>query len=331
MSALLEEDESEYSDVTPGGSSTEQSRSPSPVIEEEPKSGTAPQNVPAVARSRSRRSGKEQSISSSDEAAESPDARVQAYAKSQGHPRKSYSHTRRLSRSISPTLFSFSQNLPTHTIPTPMVEPSTASGANGYSGLTLPHATYSAEDKGGLGDGKIDLVRMGIAQTSMATVEVTRGMALQAPTSGAKKKRRTFSFQLPFKKSKGKDKESMTPAHLLDSLPVPVAFLSHLPPPSYVPSSHVLVQVFAVGLDPLDSLLVQEKTVNGAKGAGFIPGRSIVGKAIEVGWDVKGDVCKRGEWVVGLLDVKKVNNLCYAVKIMHTDSAVPSLGLSRSL
>ena len=72
---------------------------------------------------------------------------------------------------------------------------------------------------------------------------------------------------------------------------IPVNTLSlpcqSLAPPSFVPASYVLVQVFAVGLDPLDSLLVQEKTVNGAKGAGFIPGRSIVGKAVEVGWDVK--------------------------------------------
>ncbi|EKM59560.1 uncharacterized protein PHACADRAFT_250150 [Phanerochaete carnosa HHB-10118-sp] len=172
--------------------------------------------------------------------------------------------------------------------------------AQGYSGLTLPQTGYHADPKNGMGDGKIDLAKMGIAQTSMATVEVTRGVAQNVNSSGSKK-RRTFSFQL-FRKSKDKGK---TPAHLLDTLPVPVTFLSHLPPPSFVPSSHVLVQVFAVGLDGLDSFLVQEKTVNGAKGTGFIPGRSIIGKAIEVGWDVKGDVCRRGEWIIGLLDVKK--------------------------
>ena len=306
MSALLEEDESEYSDVTPGSSSVELSRAPSPVPEEAPlTSDVTPQNAAEaiIARSRSHRSAKE---SSSDDASENPDARVQAYARSQGHTRKSYSHTRRLSRSIEPSVFTFSQTLPTHSIPTPMpeVSPSTKSG------LTLPHAAYSGDSKAMTGDGKIDLVRAGIAQTSMATVEVTRGVAQQESMSGPKKKRRAFSFQLPFRKSKGKGKESMTPAHLLDSLPIPVAYLQHLAPPSFVPASYVLVQVFAVGLDPLDSLLVQEKTVNGAKGAGFIPGRSIVGKAVEVGWDVKADVCRRGDWVVGLLDVKKVCAVC---------------------
>jgi hypothetical protein len=323
MSALLEEDESEYSDITPGGSSAEQSRSPSPIMEETSKGkGKTPQNTrsgASIPRSQSYRSARDHSRSSSEEGAESPDARLQAYAR---QTRKSYSNTRRLSRSISPTLFSFTQNLPTHSIPTPMVDSTTETGAKGFTSLTLPRAVYTADSKSGMGDGKIDLVRMGVAQTSMATVEVTRGIALQGPTTGPRKKRRTFSFQLPFRKSKDKGKESMTPAHLLDTLPVPVAFLLHLPPPSYVPSSHILVQVFAVGLDPLDSLLVQEKTVNGAKGAGFIPGRSIVGKAIEVGWDVKGDVCKRGEWVVGLLDVKKVCCISIllrmAILILHT-------------
>ena len=306
MSALLEEDESEYSDITPGGSSTEPSRAPSPLLEEEPiTQPDAPSTTSgpaAVIRSRSHRSAKE---SSSDDGSENPDMRLQAYARSQGQPKKSYSHTRRLSRSISPTPFSFSQTLPTHAIPPPTLEP----GAPNKQGLTLPHAAYNGESKAASGDGKVDLVRAGIAQTSMATVEVTRGVALQEPTPAQKKKRRTFSFQLPFRRSKGpsgKGKESMTPAHLLDTLPIPVAYLSHLPPPSYVPASYVLVQVFAVGLDPLDSLLVQEKTVNGAKGAGFIPGRSVVGKAIEVGWEVKADVCRRGEWVIGLQDVKQV-------------------------
>lgn len=312
MSALLEEDESESSDITPGGSSTEPSRAPSPVQEEPPQPSSSPSPLGAsVTRSQSHRSGKETSASSGEDAAENPDARLKAYAQ-QTH--KSYSHTRRLSRSISPTSFSYTNTLPTYAIPTPHVE-SITPAVNGYTALTLPHAAYNGDAKGSSGDGKIDLVRSGIAQSSMATVEITKGGALQ-PEGAAKKKRRTFStfsLQLPFKildkrNSKGKGKESQTPAHLLDTLPLPVAFTSHIPPPSYVPSSHVVVQVFAVGLDALDSLLVQEKTVNGAKGAGFIPGRSVVGKAIEVGWDVKNDVCKRGDWVIALLDVKKVRH-----------------------
>lgn len=324
MSALLEEDESEYSDITTTGSSAEPSRTPSPVPEEGPETtmwSESPQKMTTtpsplgttVSRTKSRRSAKDPSLSSSDEAAENPDARLEAYARAKvsGTPTRSYSHTRRLSRSISPTLFSFSQNLPTHSIPAPTPPAAESSSApQGFTGLTLPRAAYTANGKAETGDGKIDLVRMGMAQTSMATVEVSRGVAEQNGGADGRKKRRHFSFQLtlklPMGKGKGKGKEALTPSHLLDSLPLPVTFLSHIPPPSYVPSSHVLVQVFAVGLDPLDSLIVQEKTGNGAKGTGFIPGRSIAGKVVECGWEVKGDVCKKNEWIIGLLDVRKV-------------------------
>ncbi|PFH50587.1 hypothetical protein AMATHDRAFT_193065 [Amanita thiersii Skay4041] len=42
---------------------------------------------------------------------------------------------------------------------------------------------------------------------------------------------------------------------------------------------------------------------------GFIPGRSFVGRVLECGWEVRGDVVRKGEWVVGLLDVKKCGAL----------------------
>jgi hypothetical protein len=41
---------------------------------------------------------------------------------------------------------------------------------------------------------------------------------------------------------------------------------------------------------------------------GYIPGRSFVGRVLECGWDVRDEVVKKGEWVVGLLDVRKVNS-----------------------
>ena len=124
-------------------------------------------------------------------------------------------------------------------------------------------------------------------------------------------------FSLPLFSKVKQHRESATPPHLQGTLPVPVAFTAHLAPPKYVPSSYVLVQVWAVGLDGLDSLLVHEKvgspaTLGGAsmkargKAAGFVPGRSFVGKAIECGWEVNQEVCKRGDWVIGLLDLRKV-------------------------
>jgi len=157
----------------------------------------------------------------------------------------------------------------------------------------------------------------------MATVEVVRGAA--AAVSSTNGKRLSRSFSLNIGKSKDKRKRDATPAHLRGTLPLPVAFTAHIPPPSFVPSSHVLVQVFAVGLDGLDSLIVQEKAESRGGGGGsmrgkgkrrgFIPGRSFVGRAIECGFEVNKDVCKKGEWVVGLLDVRKCGALAEFVLV----------------
>lgn len=382
MSALMEEDESDFSDLTPGASSQE-SRPPSPVMEEaEGSGGGGSRSVTPTASSlmavrstvtrsysakvpkttaRTITSSPEPiaeaksgapSIAATSETEDSlelnPDARLRAYARSPGGSRRTYSHTRPLSRSSTLTQTTFAANsitdpsifakgLPTHALPTPFPTTSSAStsyssGANyngGYTGLTMAHAGYVNKGKATLNDGKVDLAKAGIAQSSMATVEVVRGVAqaqTSSNTSSPRKKRRALSFSLKAlgsvvvgkARGKGKHKEE-TPAHLLDALPLPVAFTAHIPPPSYVPSSYVLLQVFAVGLDALDSLLVQEKitsgvgagTGKGKNSSGYIPGRSLVGRVIECGWDVKGDVCKKGEWVIGLLDVKKVCSILF--------------------
>ena len=319
MSALLEEDESEYSDLTTTSSSTEPSRAPSPVLEEQgdtTQSTITPLPSSPLAASMIRSASHKSKETSSDDAAESPDARLQAYAQSNGQRKRSYSHTRRLSRSLSPTLVAFTQTLPTHSIPNPTPADEGSTNTHGYTALTLPRAGFAGDGKTDLGDGKVDLVRAGVAQSSMATVEVTRGVAQLHTPSEIRRKRRTISFSFSLKfldvkglaKIKGKGKESLTPGHLLDTLPLPVEFTAHLPPPSYIPSQHVLLQVFAVGIDSLDSVLVNEKAATNGKGAGFIPGRSVVGKVLEMGWEVKDDVCKKGEWVIGLLDVRKVGS-----------------------
>ena len=41
---------------------------------------------------------------------------------------------------------------------------------------------------------------------------------------------------------------------------------------------------------------------------GYIPGRSFVGRVLECGWEVREQVVRKGEWVVGLLDVRKVSS-----------------------
>ena len=49
---------------------------------------------------------------------------------------------------------------------------------------------------------------------------------------------------------------------------------------------------------------------------GFIPGRSFVGRVLEVGWELGDEVIRKGEWVVGLVDVRKVGSL----HSIHTES-----------
>ncbi|GBE79129.1 hypothetical protein SCP_0203260 [Sparassis crispa] len=329
MSALWEEDESEYSTAP---SSCEPSRAPTPVhftesLSSLTPSSTAPSSpgpLHPLFLSNTNPMDKYMLSDEQSQLDESPDAMLQDYARLRGQLRSRPSSPVRspLVPSESSTM---SSSLPTYSIPTPFPGSVSNSPPTGYTSLTLPRANYANETGKAMRDGKVDLVRAGVAQSSMATIEVVRGASLAVRSRPGN--RRGFSLTLSFG-LKGKKperrrsvnrKESMTPAHLRSTLPLPVAFTSHLPPPSFCPPSHVLVQVFAVALDGLDSLLVQEKIDDGSGGAsagslrkgraGFIPGRSFVGRAMECGFEVKDEVCKRGEWVVGLLDVRKCGAL----------------------
>lgn len=95
-----------------------------------------------------------------------------------------------------------------------------------------------------------------------------------------------------------------TPAHLLGDLPAPVSFSSHQAPPSKISASQVLVQVHAVSLDKFDSDMVREKASSGSGSGKWIPGRSFVGRALDVGADVR--VIMKGDMVMGLVDIRKV-------------------------
>ncbi|KAF7354878.1 hypothetical protein MSAN_01402300 [Mycena sanguinolenta] len=48
---------------------------------------------------------------------------------------------------------------------------------------------------------------------------------------------------------------------------------------------------------------------------GFIPGRSFVGRVLECGWEVRDEVARRGEWVVGLLDIRKSGALAEFITV----------------
>ena len=224
-------------------------------------------------------------------------------------------------------------------------------GTAPYNTMTLPrastlppaHSTYSAsastrnslalggdilqklkvEDKQ-----KVDLSRSGLASTTMATIEIVKGTA-EANNSSRSLTRslsRKFSTRL---KSRGKSGRS--PNHLPREMPTPLGFCSHISPPTQVPPHHVLVQVWAVGLDGRDAAIVLKDKQNTP---GFIPGRSFVGRAVEIGWEVRGETVKKGEWVIGLMDVKKVLRVrlfpgSTPDGVASLPSPVPSQNLSR--
>ncbi|KAJ7672823.1 hypothetical protein B0H17DRAFT_1208536 [Mycena rosella] len=57
---------------------------------------------------------------------------------------------------------------------------------------------------------------------------------------------------------------------------------------------------------------------------GFVPGRSFVGRVLECGWEVRDEVVRRGEWVVGLLDVRKSGALAEFITVdRHRIHRVP--------
>ena len=160
--------------------------------------------------------------------------------------------------------------------------------APGYTSLTLPRATYRPQNPWRtLAGGHIDLPRDGRAQHSMVSIEVVRGAASAT------------LFRAGFR-NRNSGPRSSKKHDLVGAL----ALTSHRPPPSFVPNSHVLVQVHAVGLEGLDRQIVSDRLGKGA--TGFVPGRGILGRVVECGVEVSTDILRKGEWVIGLLDAKKV-------------------------
>ena len=241
-------------------------------------------------------------------------------------------------------------------------------GTPGFTSLVLPRApppsALTVHSQGPRvepsTDGKVDLTRSGIAQTTMATVEVVHGLGATAKTGrgilgalGRKMslgRRKTLPMRTNLDRPRARRSEDNTTAAGARELSAhqPLGFTSYRKPPDYVPSSCVLVQVWAVGADGIDARLVGLRSgarnavdtlrptniMNGhvkkggslrwniVRGAvaptdqdlnqpvvGYIPGRSFVGRVLECGWGVEDDIVKKGDWVVGLLDVRKVSCL----------------------
>ena len=130
----------------------------------------------------------------------------------------------------------------------------------------------------------------------MVSIEVVRGAATSASFLSSGFRKRSSA-------PRSQKKRDLTGA---------IALSSHRPPPSFVPNSAVLVQVYAVGLEGLDKQILTDRLAAsdaGGKGATtFVPGRGILGRVVECGLEVSSETLKKGEWVIGLLDAKKVRS-----------------------
>lgn len=199
---------------------------------------------------------------------------------------------------------SISMSSRTVTLPTPLsVSSGTTGPTTGYSSLTLPHAAYIPAKHPERVSSSIDLTRTGLTQTTMSTIAITRD-SHQAISAPARLIRRLSSSSSP----------SRSPERLQDDLSTYINFTAHTPPPTKVHSTQVLVKIWAVGLDGLDAIMIRSK-ISKAEGFGYVPGRSFVGRVIECGWNVS--TVAKGDWVIGLTEVKKGGALAEFIVISH--------------
>ncbi|KAJ7638417.1 hypothetical protein FB45DRAFT_401592 [Roridomyces roridus] len=223
-------------------------------------------------------------------------------------------------------------------------------GTPAYTSLVIPQApippslptrslSLSKRIRTSLRSESVDLTRSRLPQSTMASVEVVGGLAAGS--------------------------QSNQPPRL--------GFTHYRAPPTGVPKAGVLVQVWAVGLDSIDLRLLGSPTVTRTTAdltrsraqsfgrfvgrtlsrrtasdagsisdtesvnvaqVGFIPGRSFVGRILDCGWDLREEVARRGEWVVGLLDIRKSGALAEFITVdrhrIHRvphPTAIPSLPL----
>lgn len=135
----------------------------------------------------------------------------------------------------------------------------------------------------------------------MASVEVVRGLGEKG----------SFSLGRSWFRRKSKTRLASSSSISL-ALSSALAFTHHREPPSNVGDNDVLIQVWAVGVDDVDRRLVcpmpsaPGMAPSSEPSVGWVPGRSVVGRVVEVGARVKDDVCRRGDWVAGLLDIRQV-------------------------
>lgn len=160
-----------------------------------------------------------------------------------------------------------------------------------HSSMILPTGAYKPSLDPTKNLNKLDARVLGMPTSTMSTITISG-------SGGSNLGRRTSLGGL------SRTPRATTPAHLLADLPPPVSYSAHHAPPTKITTSQVLVQVYAVALDRYDFDMVREKSDAGSGSGKWIPGRSFVGRALEVGAEVR--AIAKGDMVVGLVDIKKV-------------------------
>jgi hypothetical protein len=159
------------------------------------------------------------------------------------------------------------------------------------SAMVLPMGAYKPVLDPTKNSNKLDARVLGMPSSSMSSV------TLSGAANGSPKRRLSLTgLARP---------SSVTPSHLRGDSPPAVTFSAHQAPPSKISSSQALVQVYAVALDRFDFDMVKEKSAAGSGAGKWVPGRTFVGRALEVGAEVK--QITKGDMVIGLVDIKKVS------------------------
>lgn len=189
---------------------------------------------------------------------------------------------------------SSSSSAPTAELPVllPHAEPGT------YTSIVFPRTNYQPSKHPDRITTNVDVIHSGVASTTMSTICVTKHAAESLD--------RSRRFSLPGRiLSPRNSSDGMTPKHLTPDENPLVALSSHTPSPTKVQANQVLVKVCCVALEGLDVFLVREKGKT-ADGYGFVPGRGFCGKIVEAGYNISD--FKRGDWVIGQLDLSKVRD-----------------------
>ncbi|KAJ7477182.1 hypothetical protein B0H11DRAFT_2425612 [Mycena galericulata] len=184
-------------------------------------------------------------------------------------------------------------------------------GTPAYTSLVIPPApapsrplsrtsSISKRVRASLRRDTVDLTRSRLAQTTMASVEVVGGLA--GPSHGQSPRLGFTHYRTP----PGRRPKSERPRPGLGRRPRCLSTSSF---GRFVGRTISISRRTASDAGSISDAEPAHPQV------GFIPGRSFVGRVLECGWDVREEIVRRGEWVVGLMDIRKSGALAEFITV----------------